>query len=88
VAVAHDAELIDKDGDEPPPHFTRWNLVACGGKLRHPLPMALPEGVIGEAAVEMSPIIVVDMISKCSIQKAISSCGLIARQIRLHYATD
>jgi hypothetical protein len=61
-------EFGGEDGKESPPHSTSGSLVACGGDLCHPPPSALPKRVIGEAALEMRPVVVVDVISEGGIQ--------------------
>jgi hypothetical protein len=62
-AFADASELGGEDGEETPPHPTNRSLVACGGELGHPSPSALPKRVVGEAAVEVRPGIVVDVIA-------------------------
>jgi hypothetical protein len=80
-AFADASEFGGEDGKEAPPHSTSRGLVACGGDLCHPPPSALPERVIGEVAMEMRPVVVVDVISIRVIQKAVCRGYEVAGQI-------
>jgi hypothetical protein len=70
-ALANASEFSRKDGQKPPPHFTGRCLEACGGQLRHPAPPTLPESVGGNAAIQVGPSIVMRVVTKGGIQKAI-----------------
>jgi hypothetical protein len=67
-AFAYAPEFGGEDGKESPSHSTSGSLVSCGGDLCHPPPSALPKRVIGEAALEMRPVVVVGVISEGGIQ--------------------
>jgi hypothetical protein len=59
---------LGEDGQESPPDFTSWSLVSGGGELDHPQPTTLPHGVVGYAAMQVSPIVVVGMVAHDGVQ--------------------